>query len=126
MVPLLQNIMCQEHSRVPKCDGRLHIQVDSEPFKRMVTTPSGVQADLSLLFTPHIDLFATHLNHKLPLIISPVSDQQACKVYALNINLPGLIAYPYPLMALFHMVIKKFHQCNCIIILIAPGWPGMP
>ena len=26
-------------------------------------------------FTPHVDLFATHLNHKLPLYVSPVPDQ---------------------------------------------------
>ena len=28
-------------------------------------------------FTPHVDLFATHLNHKLPLYESPIPDQKA-------------------------------------------------
>ena len=28
-------------------------------------------------FTPHLDLFATHLNHKLPLYVSPVPDPKA-------------------------------------------------
>ena len=28
-------------------------------------------------FTPHVDLFATHLNHKLPLYVFPVSDPKA-------------------------------------------------
>ena len=29
-------------------------------------------------------------------------------------------------MALLHRVIQKIRQRNCLIILIAPGWPGMP
>ena len=28
-------------------------------------------------FTPHVDLFATHLNHKVPLYVPPVPDQNA-------------------------------------------------
>ena len=60
-------------------------------------------------FTPHVDLFATHLNHKLPLYVSPVPDPNA-----------------YPLTALLHRVIQKIRQCYCLIIIIAPGWPGMP
>ena len=40
-------------------------------------------------FTPHVDLFATHLNHKLPLYISPVPDPKAWDIDALNINWMG-------------------------------------
>ena len=29
-------------------------------------------------FTPHVDLFATHLNYKLPLYVSPIPDSNAC------------------------------------------------
>ena len=54
-------------------------------------------------------LFTTRLNHKVPLYVSPVSDQHA-----------------YPSTALLHRVIQKVRQCNCLIIVIAPGWPGMP
>ena len=35
-------------------------------------------------FTPHVDLFATHLNHKLPLYVSPVPDPKAWDIDALN------------------------------------------
>ena len=58
-------------------------------------------------FTPHVDLFATHLNHKLPLYISPVPDPKAWDIDALNINWMGLTAYAYPPMALLHRVIQK-------------------
>ena len=77
-------------------------------------------------FTPHVDLFATHLNHKLPLYVSPVPDPSAWDIDALNLNWTGLTAYAYPLTALLHRVIQKIRQCHCLIIVIAPGWPGMP
>ena len=31
----------------------------------------------------------------------------------------------YPPTALLHRVIQKIRQCYCLIIVIAPGWPGM-
>ena len=58
-------------------------------------------------FTPHADLFATHLNHKLPLYVSPIPDPNAWDIDALNINWTDLTAYAYPLMALLHRVIQK-------------------
>ena len=65
-------------------------------------------------FTPHVDLFATHLNHKLPL-------PKAWDIDALNINWMGLTAYAYPPTALLHRVIQKIRQCHCLIIVIVPG-----
>ena len=41
-------------------------------------------------FTPHVDLFATHLNHKLPLYVSPIPDPRAWNIDALNINWTNL------------------------------------
>ena len=58
-------------------------------------------------FTPHVDLFATHLNHKVPLYMSPIPDPKAWDTDALNINWTGLTAYAYPPMALLHKVIQK-------------------
>ena len=77
-------------------------------------------------FTPHVDLFATHLNHKLPPDVSPIPDPRAWDIDALNINWTNLTAYAYPPTALLHKVIQKIKQCHCLIIVIAPGWPGMP
>ena len=77
-------------------------------------------------FTPHVDLFAIRLNHKLPLYVSPVPDPNTWDTDALNINWMGLTAYAYLPTALLHRVIQKIRQCNCLIIVIAPGWPGMP
>ena len=77
-------------------------------------------------FTPHLDLFPTHVNHKVPLYVSPVPDQNAWDIDALNINWSGLTAYAYPPTALLYRVIQKIRQCSFLIIVIAPGWPGMP
>ena len=77
-------------------------------------------------FTPHMDLFATHLNHKLPLYVSPIPDPKAWDIDALNIDWTGLNAYACPPTALLHRVIQKIRQWYCLIILKAPGWPGMP
>ena len=76
--------------------------------------------------TPHVDLFATHLNHKVPLYVSPVPDQNAWNIDALSINWSGVTAYAYPPTALLHREIQKIRQSSCLIIVIAPGWPGIP
>ena len=44
----------------------------------------------------HVDQFATHLNHKVPLYISPAPDKHAWDIDALNINWLGFTAYAYP------------------------------
>ena len=70
-------------------------------------------------FTPHVDLFATRLNNKVPLYVSLVPDQNAWDIDALNINWSSLTAYAYPSMALLHRVIQKNQtmqlpdHCNC-------------
>ena len=71
-------------------------------------------------FTPHVDLFETRLSQKLPLYVSPVPDQNAWDIDALNIDWSGLTAYAYPPTALLYRVIQKIRQCHCLIIVISP------
>ena len=69
-------------------------------------------------FTPRVDLFTTHLNHKVSLYVSPVTDM---------LDAQKLVrSYAYPPMALIHRVIQQIRQFNCLIIVIAPGLLGMP
>ena len=114
-IPGCLNVMADLLSRsnhVQSTEWSLHLQV----FKQICLK----------WFTPHVDLFATRLSHKVPLYVSPVQDQDACDIDALNINWSGLTAYAYPPTALLHRVIQKVRQSNCLIIVIGPGWPGMP
>ena len=47
LVPSLShNIESQAHSRVPECDDRPAVQVESGPVDGMVTTSTGVQTDM--------------------------------------------------------------------------------
>ena len=71
---------------IPGCDGRPSVQVKPSAVSRMVTASTGVQTDLSKVVHPHVDLFATRLNHKLPLYVSPVPDPNSWDIDALNIN----------------------------------------
>ena len=114
MPSLPDNSKSQTHLRVSECDGRPSVQVEPSPVNRMVTASAGVKTDLVFKqichkwFTPHIDLFATlPLNHK---VLSPVPDQNAWDIDALNISWSGLAAYAYPLMALLYRVIQKKNQ----------------
>ena len=106
MPSLSDNLKSQTHSRVSECDGRPSVQVKLSAVNRMVTASAGIQI-CQKWFTPHVDLFATRLNHKLPLYVSPVPDPNAWDKDALNINWLGLTAYAYPPTALLHQVIQN-------------------
>ena len=114
-IPVCLNMMANLLSRsnqVQSTEWSLHAQV----FKQICQK----------WFTPHVDLFATRLNHKVSLYLSPVPDQNAWEIDTLNINWSGLTAYAYPPTTLLHRVIQKIRQSSCLIIVIAPGWLGMP
>ena len=74
---------------------------------------------------PMVDMFATKLNHKLPIYISPVPDANAMNIDALNIYWEGLDGYVYCPVALIPKVIQKMNTYRCRMILVAPGWPRM-
>ena len=98
------------------CDGRLVVQGNSDPINRMVTTPSSIQADLSYVVHSSYRPICHSSNHKLPLYVSPVPDQQSWKIDTLR--LAGSYSIHLPSPALLHWVIQKISQCNCLIILI--------
>ena len=57
------HIESQAHSRVSECDARPTFQVESGTVDRMVTTSRCYKQICQRWFTPHVDLFATYLNH---------------------------------------------------------------
>ena len=126
LVPSFQNnLKSQTHSRVSECDGQPTVQVNPSPVNRKSLHPQVFKQICHMWFTPHVDLFATRMNHKLPLNVSPVPDPNTWHIDALKINWSGLTADAYPPTALLHRVIQKIRRCNCLIIVIAPGWPVM-
>ena len=76
---------------------------------------------------PHVDLFATRFNHKLPKFVSPVPDPIAWAVEALSLPLEDLDVYIFPPVSLLGHIISKVMDQGCQrMILIAPGWSNMP
>ncbi|XP_056022147.1 uncharacterized protein LOC130055024 [Ostrea edulis] len=72
---------------------------------------------------PHIDLFATHLNCKLPTFVSPIPDNKALAVDAMSFDWKGMFSYMFPPFRLLPKILHKIRVEICKTILIAPAWP---
>ena len=73
---------------------------------------------------PHIDLFATRFNNKLPLFVSPVPDPMATALDALSLPWEDLDTYAFPPTATLGKVVEKLQDSPYkTLILIAPGGP---
>ena len=114
------------HSRSLECNGRQAFQ----------TQPSDqTEWSLSQVFNiwcsrwarPHVELFATRFNHKLPKFVSPVPDPTAWAVDALSPPWENLDVYTFPPVSLLGHIISKVMDQGCPrMVLIAPGWSNMP
>ena len=127
LVPSLPgNTKSETHSRVSECDGQPTVQVEPSSVNRMVTTSAGVQTDLSQVVHSSCRPICHSPEPQSSTVCVSNPRPKCLGIDALNINWSGLTAYAYPPTALLHRVIQKIRQCNCLIIVIAPGWPGMP
>ena len=110
---------------IPKCDSRLPIK------KGQGHTEGSLHQQIfnqicKVWHISMVDLFAAHLNYKLPIYVSPVPDKKAWKIDALNICWEGLDGYVFCPVAILPQVIQKIITYPCRMIVLAPGWPGMP
>ena len=87
---------------------------------------SVVQTIFQMWEIPHVDLFATRLNHQIQTFVSPFPDELALTVDALSISWKGVIGYAYPPIVLIPKVLQKIQEGGCKIILIAPFWTRQP
>ena len=106
MCALLWTIMtwCHHYQitlKARQIPGRLNVMADLLSRSNQVQStewslhPQVFKQICQKWFTPHVDLLATRLNHKLPLYVSPVPDPNASDIDALNINWSVLTAYAY-------------------------------
>ncbi len=72
---------------------------------------------------PHLDLFATQENSKLPVYVSPLPDTQAWKIDALSFSWTNLWMYAFPPIPLLPEVLQRVMSTQCDVVLIAPQWP---
>ena len=75
-----------------------------------------LEAIFDLWGKPHIDLFATRLNNRLPVFVSPVPDPLAESVDALTLDWTGLDAYAFPPPVLLNAVLRKIHLESSVIL----------
>ena len=72
----------------------------------------------------NIDLFATALNHRMPVYFAPMVDRASSGTAALLQPWNHLQAYAFPPFRLVRQVINKFlESTNCEITLVALWWP---
>ena len=112
--------------------GKLNIVADALSRPHMVLNTEWTLAHFlldplwDLWFRPHVDLFATQFNHRLPVYVSPVPDPAAWAVDALSLSWEGLLAYAFPPFPIVARVLRKARQDQPTLILIAPRWPAQP
>lgn len=73
-----------------------------------------------------VDLFASALNHQLPLYCSRVQDPGAWALDAFSISWRGIQAYAFPPIALIPRVLRKIREDKAVVLLVAPYWPRRP
>ena len=72
----------------------------------------------------NIDLFATTLDHRLPVYFSPMYDPQSAGTDAMLQSWDGVQAYTLPPFSLFPRVLAKFRASRGPeLTLVAPFWP---
>ena len=109
--------------------GRLNVLADglSRRHQLLPSEWSLHQEVANLIFAelgqPMVDLFATRLNHRLPLYVSPVMDPGAWALDALTLDWDRLVAYAFPPLSLIPQVLRKVRTSRCQILLVAPWWP---
>ena len=113
----------QAHSGLPQCHSRQSLQEGQNYSDRMVTSSSIFSLIGKVWHRPMVDMFATKLNHKLPICVSPIPDANAMDIDALNISWEGLDGYAFCPVAPIPKVIQKMNTYRCRMIVVAPGWP---
>ncbi|CAG2244583.1 unnamed protein product [Mytilus edulis] len=110
-VPGSQNLLADALSR-----SRVPVNTEWEIH------PSVFQEIILRWDRPHIDLFATSLNHKLETYVSPIPDEKAWAVDAMTLSWKGMFSYMFPPFRLLPKILHKIQRDLCKTILSAPAW----
>ena len=127
VVPSLpHNSESQTYYRLSECVGRPSVPIKPGAVNRMVSTSTGVQTDLpKVVHSPRRPICHSSEPQASTVRISYPRPEGLGRRSSKH-KVDTLTAYAYPPMAFLHRVIQKIRQCHCLIIVIAPGWSGMP
>ena len=127
--------LCEAHSirLLPQfIPGHLKVLADSISLRNQVlgsewTLCSQAVEELLRRWPATIDLFATSLNHRLPVYFSPMFDPQSAGTDAMLQSWDGLQAYAFPPFGLLPPVLAKVRCSRGLeLTLVAPFWPQHP
>ena len=111
---------------IPKCHSRLPITKGQGHTDRVVPSPTDIQPNLQSLAHTNGRPICNSSKSKLPIYVSPVPDKKAWKIDALKSCWEGLDGYVFCPVSILPQVIQKIITYPCRMIVLAPGWPGMP
>ena len=77
-------------------------------------------------YLPEIDLFASRLNHQLPLYVSRLPDPSATAVDAFQQGWSQWKSFIHPPVVLLSRLLQKVRSDKVTALLVAPDWPGQP
>ena len=77
-------------------------------------------------YVPEVDLFASHLNHQLPLYVSRQPDPGATAVDAFQLDWSQWTSFIHPPVVLLPRILQKVQNDKATALLVAPNWPGQP
>jgi hypothetical protein len=105
--------------------GRLNVLADGLSRTQSLPTEWTLNAEVFRQLQRHfpqmeIDLFATHLNNRLPVFVSPVPDPSALAVDALSFDWSNLDLYAFPPTPLIPKVLQRLEPFACKMTLKAP------
>lgn len=80
----------------------------------------------NLFGRPHVDLFATAANNKLPTFCSRRAETLTWRVDAFSLQWYGMLLYAFPPLRLIYRVLMSIRTSSAEVILIAPCWPNQP
>ena len=112
--------------------GRLSVLADSLSRQSQVLGSEWglfqqVFQEVLRLWPATIDLFATNLNHRLPVYFSPMFDPQSAGTDAMMQSWDGLQAFAFPPFVLLYCVLSKVQQSRGLeLTLVAPFWSQHP
>ena len=114
-IPVKMNVLADSLSRRNQVIGS-EWTLCAEAFRQLLR-----------LWLATIDLFATSLNHRLPVYFSPMVNPQSAGTDAMLQSWDGLQAYAFPPFGLLSRVLSKVRQSTGLeLTLIAPFWPQHP
>ena len=77
-------------------------------------------------YLPEIHLFASRLNHQLPLYVSRLPDPSAAAVDAFQQDWSQWNSFIHPPVVLLSRILQKVRSDKATALLVAPDWPGQP